>query len=161
MIKKRKKFIIKLFLVLIWLGVIFFFSSSDSNDTTNQSLSVTRTIVTYTIKLTNKVNITNIELNENNLNSIIVNIHPIIRKLAHYTEYFVLSILVLLMIKETNMNYYYIFTIIFCLLMAIFDEIHQLFIDGRFGNITDVLIDVFGCLSYLLINKAYRLIKNK
>lgn len=161
MIRNKKKFIIKLLLVIAWLGVIFFFSNSNSEDTTNQSFGVTKTIVTYSINVTNSIHITNIDMNEENINKIINDIHPIIRKCAHFTEYFILAILVLLMIKETKLNYFYTFTILFCILIALLDESHQLFVDGRSGSIIDVLIDTSGSLLYLLINKGFHLINKK
>ena len=147
--------------VILWIGVIFYFSSADSNKTTNQSLGLTKTVVTYTLKLTNTIHVTNIELNDNNINDIIDKIHPFIRKLAHFSEFFILSILVLLMLKETNLNYNYIFTIMFCLFIAILDETHQLFVDGRSGQLLDVLIDTSGGLLYIIINKIYHLISKK
>ena len=159
--KNKKRFLIKLIFVIIWLGVIFYFSNADANQTKNHSFGVTKTLVTQIIKITNNIHITNIEINDSNINNIIDNIHPYIRKLAHFTEYFILAILVLLMIKETNLNYYYTFTILFCIFMAILDETHQLFIDGRVGSIIDILIDTSGSLLYLLINKIYHLILNK
>ena len=161
MIKSNRSFIIKLILVILWLGVIFFLSSANSADTNNQGAGVTKIIVTNTIKVTNYVHITNIELNDENLDKIIKDIHPVIRKLAHFGEFFILAILVLLMIRETNIKYYYSFTILFCIIMAIFDETHQLFVEGRSGNLFDVIIDTTGCLSYIIINKIYNIIKIK
>ena len=161
MIKNKIKFIIKLILVILWLLFIFIFSNSNSIETTNQSKGITSFIVENTVKLTNSIHITNIDESEENISNIVSNIHPIIRKLAHYTEYFILAILVLLMIKETTISYYYIFTILFCILIAISDEIHQLFIEGRSGNIIDILIDTSGCLTYILIYKLYNILKSR
>ena len=161
MIVSKKRFIIKLILVILWLGVIFFLSGSNSEETTKHSLGITRTVVTYSIKITNSIHITNIELNDNNINSIIDDIHPYIRKIAHFSEYLILSLLVLLMLKETKLNYNYIFTILFCLLIAIIDETNQLFVDGRVGSFVDVLIDTSGCLLYLFLNKCYYMLKKK
>jgi len=161
MIKSKVKFIIKFILVIFWLCVIFFFSHANSNESTNQSIEITKTIVTFSVKTLNSIHATNIDASDENINNIIDNIHPFIRKIGHFSEYFILAILVLLMIKETNLNYYYIFTILFCLFMAIFDESHQLFIEGRSGNFIDILIDTFGSLMYLIINKTYYLIRKK
>ena len=158
MIKNNKKFIIKLLFVILWLGVIFYFSNANSNETTNHSIGVTKTIVTYSVKVLNSIHVTNVDMSEENINTIINSLHPYIRKIAHFTEYFILSFLVLLMIKETNLNYFYTFTILFCLFMAIFDESHQLFVEGRSGNYKDILIDTSGIFIYLGMNKIYHLI---
>jgi len=56
--------------------------------------------------------------------------------------------------KEKNAIYFAIFC---CFLYAISDEIHQLFIVGRNGNVVDVLIDtcgsMFGIFLLLIISK--------
>ena len=65
-----------------------------------------------------------------------------IRKCAHFFVYYVLAFLI--------MNALYICgikkkTLLICgilsILYSITDEVHQLFIDGRSGQITDVLLD--------------------
>ena len=97
----------------------------------------------------------------NTLKTLCNNIHPYIRKLAHFCEYFILALLVLSMIKETKLVYYYTFSVLFCIFMAILDESHQLFIEGRSGNFKDIFIDICGTIIYLIINKIYHLIKKK
>ena len=159
--KYKGKFFIKLLFVVLWLGVIFYFSNANSTDTTKHSMGVTKTVVTCTIKITNDLHITNVDMSDNSINDIVDNLHPIIRKAAHFSEYFILAFLVLLMIKETNLNYFYTFTILFCLFMAIFDESHQLFIEGRSGNFKDIFIDLLGIIVYVILNKMYHLIRKK
>lgn len=95
----------------------------------------------------------------------------IIRKMAHFTEYFILGALLL-----TTLRLYVdkiadkIFHILFIgLLVPVIDEFIQLFVDGRGGEIRDVIIDFSGVmcgmiLSYLIIKvtlnkrKKYKLI---
>ena len=43
-------------------------------------------------------------------------------------------------------KYLYWFSYLFCLLYAISDEIHQLFINERSGQVTDVLVDMSGAI---------------
>jgi VanZ family protein len=38
----------------------------------------------------------------------------------------------------------FIFSLVFCVLYAISDEVHQLFVPGRGAQVTDVMIDSFG-----------------
>ena len=38
----------------------------------------------------------------------------------------------------------FIFSLMFCILYAISDELHQLFVPGRGAQVKDVLIDSFG-----------------
>ena len=94
----------------------------------------------------------------------------VIRKVAHATEFAILTIFtyvarsstnkisnqtsyaespVKLMRSDNEMNI--VFTLWFTILNAIFDEYHQLFVDGRDGSIKDVLIDLIGIVIVLII----------
>lgn len=87
----------------------------------------------------------------------------IIRKLAHFTEYIILGILFLNVLKDYN-NIdikLVIITILFCFSYAISDEVHQLFIQSRSGKFTDVLIDTLGSsigviIYYLILKRKYK-----
>lgn len=69
--------------------------------------------------------------------------HLFIRKLAHFTEYFVYGGLLVFAYKTKSMNHKLIIALA---LLPIFDETLQLFVAGRDGNIIDVLIDYSGML---------------
>lgn len=62
----------------------------------------------------------------------------IVRKGAHISIYFLLGIFAALSWKRFS------FAVLFCFLYACSDEIHQLFVPGRNGNIADVGIDAIG-----------------
>ena len=62
----------------------------------------------------------------------------IVRKGAHISIYFLLGIFAALSWKRFS------FSVLFCFLYACSDEIHQLFVLGRNGNIADVGIDAIG-----------------
>ena len=51
--------------------------------------------------------------------------------------------------SDNEMNI--VFTLWFTILNAIFDEYHQLFVEGRDGAIMDVLIDLIGIVIVLII----------
>ena len=87
----------------------------------------------------------------------------IIRKLAHFTEYLILGILFLNVLKDYNVvnTKIVIITILFCFSFAISDEVHQLFIQNRSGKITDILIDTLGSsigviIYYLILKRKYK-----
>ena len=91
----------------------------------------------------------------------------IVRKTAHFTEYVILGILFFLFFRQSfpqkNGSRYFTLAILFSFFYACTDEIHQLFIPGRSGQFTDVLIDTlgasFGCLLLVLfrhLRKAWR-----
>ena len=50
-----------------------------------------------------------------------------------------------------------LYTCIFCLIYAIFDEIHQIYVPGRTGKAIDVIIDTLGACTGITII----LIRNK
>ena len=143
----KNKTIIKIILLILWILIIFSFSFQASNETNKTSSTFTKTIVNIALKITNTYK------DDNQVNDIVNKIHPIIRKLAHYTEFLILGIFTLLLFKDFNMKYVYLYSIIFCLLIAISDESIQLFIDGRAGQIKDILIDILGSITYILFNK--------
>ena len=124
---------INILLVITWMILIFIMSSFNSSESSNQSGFIVNII-------SNIFNINNIEL-----------LSLIIRKLAHFTEYFILGLLTYNMIYSYNKKAY--ISIIICILYAISDEIHQYFVPGRSCQIMDMTIDTLGSLLgiYLLL----------
>lgn len=125
----RKKY--KLILVIIWMIFIFIMSAFDSNESANQS----NLFVNFISKL---FDITNIQM-----------LNFIVRKLAHFTEYLILGILVSNWLKDYNNKLY--LNIIICAIYAISDEVHQLFVPGRSCEVRDMLIDIFGAMISILL----------
>ncbi len=78
----------------------------------------------------------------------------IIRKCAHFSLYAglgVLSFLSLVTYRRLSLPMLSAFSLSICLLYSITDEIHQLFVPGRSGEIRDVCIDFCGSLIAVLI----------
>ena len=76
----------------------------------------------------------------------------IVRKSAHFTEYFILSLLVYNALRENcsvAKAIFFTITIVFC--YACSDEIHQLFVPGREGKFRDVIIDTSGGAAGMLV----------
>ncbi|MFA8437281.1 VanZ family protein [Pueribacillus sp. YX66] len=71
-----------------------------------------------------------------------------VRKAAHFFAYFVLGMLALhAFIKSGLHGWRSIWcALALCVLYAITDEVHQLFIAGRAGQVRDVLIDSVGAI---------------
>ena len=75
-----------------------------------------------------------------------------VRKTAHFLEYFVLSFLLFKAYLNTEkLAKTFYLTTITSVAYAISDEIHQYFIPGRAMKVTDVLIDTGGILLAALI----------
>ena len=81
------------------------------------------------------------------------NLHLIIRKIAHFTEYGVLGIAAAYGFKDIFgvTRKCLILSVFTSFIYAITDEIHQYFVPGRYGTITDVLIDTCGALVFTLL----------
>lgn len=71
--------------------------------------------------------------------------HPI-RKLAHFSEYACMGILVHVLLSQwmKRGRALYLLTIVWVVLSAAADEFHQLFVPGRDGNFADVCLDTCG-----------------
>lgn len=138
----KLKIIIKYILLILWMIVIFWFSNQKGTNSSNMSSVIVTKIVSII------ESITDLKLEQ----SISV-ITLIIRKIAHFSIYFVLGILWMLLLKEYNisLNKQIIYALLFCLLYSCSDEIHQLFIDGRNGSLLDVLIDMLGSFFSIFI----------
>jgi len=125
----------------LWMVVIFVFSNQDSSTSSRQS----GTIVDFIESLGSS-------LGEDLLTFLT-------RKAAHIFVYFVLGILVYNLLRTYNMSRrrMVLVSILIALGYASFDEIHQLFIPGRSGELRDVLIDTaaatIGVLGYALVDK--------
>ena len=87
----------------------------------------------------------------------------LIRKLAHMSEYAILALFTYYALIKIAFNKRIIFQITFLIsfLYACSDEFHQLFISGRSGQFTDVLIDSTGCLIMLLFLYLWQKRKNE
>ena len=143
-----KKYI-NIILLILWMIIIFILS----NDTGSVSSSKSDGIANY---ISNIISFIDKDL-----------LIFIIRKLAHITEYLILGILFLNVLKDYNIinTKLVIITILFCFSFAISDEVHQLFIQNRSGKITDILIDTLGSsigviIYYLILKrKKYKSVK--
>ena len=141
MIKK----IVLWILVVFWMGLIFYFSSFNRIESTEQSQGFLYKTLGNVIEII-KPNISEVDKEE-----LIIELDPIVRKIAHASEFFVLSILIYFLLKQYNIKKIYIITLLLCFLYASSDEIHQLFVLNRSAQIIDVFIDTCGSLLSLII----------
>lgn len=121
-------------IVIFWMVVIFKFSAQVAKDSNQLSKGVTVVVVQVIEKVT-----PNRQLNPQTMNHII-------RKNAHFSIYLILGVLILHALKRTRIETWRSAKIAFfcCLMYAIVDEMHQILIPGRSGQIKDVLIDMAG-----------------
>lgn len=149
--------IIRTILITLLLGtfcIIFGFSSQNST----QSAGISR-------KITNAITINIKSIQEKDAQSkeeILSKIEHIIRKIAHFSIYTLVGILLMSLCKTYNLKEFDRFSIslIAGLIYASSDEIHQAFVPGRGPMITDVLIDTSGVtVGILLVMGVFDLYK--
>ena len=140
----KKKTIIRIVLIaLIILWAILIFSMSNQQGSESSGLS--RRISRWFFK-EEQIDI----------------VEPYVRKIAHFGEYTIGGILFmsLFLTYEWTERKQIIVSILLGVWYAILDEIHQLFIPNRSGNIKDVWIDTLGiCFGVCFILLLYKLYK--
>jgi len=150
----NKKYILKLLIIIIWLFIIFSFSAENAEKSQNTSDQV----IVKTVETVRQEKLTPEE------KDIVINKYiVIVRKSAHFFLYFILGILFFFLAKDIwgLTPKAFIFTIIFCFIYAITDEIHQLFIAGRTARIFDVFVDTCGATLSTTITTLICLLINK
>lgn len=136
---------VKLLLVVIWMIVIFMFSNQKANDSSKLSDGFILKTVRIIEEITNKE-----YSDEEILNKFV---KPV-RKLAHFIIYLILGILVYNYIRIFGYKHTILISLLICIMYSCTDEIHQVFIEGRSGEILDVLIDSIGSfIGIILIKK--------
>jgi VanZ family protein len=83
----------------------------------------------------------------------LLRIHAVIRKMAHFTEYLILGVLVMraMRLQDTALPRAMALTVVFGGLFASSDEIHQAFVPTRTAAVGDVLIDVGGVVAGVVV----------
>ncbi len=144
----------KLVLVLIWMFVIFSFSNQPALESSNLSDGlINNTIIKVYEFFNGKVDTVKRE-------EILSKYSYPVRKLAHFTEYFILGFLVLIFLMDyIHTPKVIIYCVLICFIYACTDEFHQYFVDGRYCSFLDVIIDTIGSLTSSLIFSVKKLKK--
>ena len=134
----NKKQILYFVLIIIWMAVVFIFSNQPADVSSKASGGITERVV-HAITKDNK-RITQTQRGQ---------IETIIRKCAHFALYLIGGTLTTNFISTTKVQgkRIIIYAIAFTFVYAITDEVHQLFVPGRSGEIRDVIIDTAGAIT--------------
>lgn len=144
----------KLILIIIWMIVIFMFSNQPSTESSELSNNFINNTIVKVYEIFNG------QADSEKRIEIIKQYSYPIRKLAHYTVYFILGILSYIYFKDINKKAL-IYSLILCFVYACTDEFHQYFVDGRYCSFIDVLIDTFGSLTSIIILNTRNYLKNR
>ena len=137
----KSKKIITIILVLLWMILVFYLSNQIADDSAELSGGLTRKVLQILHIIDGKT------VEEQGA------IENTFRKLAHFCLYTLGGILILSHInlyKITDKKKVFISWILGTI-YAISDEIHQLFIPGRSGEIRDVCIDSLGVVIGIIL----------
>lgn len=152
---KQTDKILSILAVVLWMGLIFYLSSQVAEQSSRLSSGITQAILRAIGAFFPKARID------------MVYMGFLVRKLAHFLCYLVLGILVLNVFSKFSVlgHKRFLFSAIVCVLYAVTDEIHQLFVPGRGCQIRDVLIDSFGAgagfILFMIISKFILLKKQR
>jgi len=151
-LKKTLRYLLKPLSFLPALCVlyfIFYMSSQDGTASGGLSYEVSKVIILAYNKLFAKGYPNEI------LNQLIWQIHPLVRKTAHFTEFFVLAVTVAFPLYVYRIRGIFLFLTggIFCVMVAFLDEYSQSFVTGRSPAFRDVLIDSAGVLCGILLTQ--------
>lgn len=131
---------------IVMMGVIYYFSSLNATNSSEESSRVVNAIIWMLKKLSI------IDLNSVETAQLAQRLTYPVRKLAHMTEYAVLAMTLFWGFHNLVTKRCYTISWIVTILYAITDEIHQLYVPGRAGKATDVLIDSIGaCIGLICI----------
>ena len=132
-------------ILILWMGVIFVFSNQNAEVSENVSDGFTSKVVDTVASVKKDESI------KENKKEIIEDSRFFIRKTAHFSLYLVLGILIYLNVKDVKKINPIIISLMFCILYACSDEIHQMFINERTAKVLDILIDTTGSLTGILL----------
>lgn len=130
--------------ILLWCAVvlmsmqIFGFSSKTAEESSDFSEKIAGSVVKTIVKV--------IDVEEEKTDDVFNVVHFLIRKGAHLTEFAVLSLLTFFLAHSYGFknSVCAIISLTYCLIFAVTDEFHQLFVSGRSGEVRDVLVDFCG-----------------
>lgn len=150
-------------LVLAWMAVIFFFSAKPADESADMSHSVGRTVGRFFVPSFE-------EWDKEKQEAFAEQIDYPVRKTAHAAEYAVLGMLLMGAAQTfsdkrkgdrirgfgiTGVRCRSGLSFIIGTIYAASDEFHQLFVPGRSGQISDVMLDSAGVLAGILLALAF------
>lgn len=150
--KQKLKIYISWAAVLLYLAMIFYFSAQDGTSSHKVSFELLQYIKLLIILMP--------EWLQDCLAGIYYNTEFLLRKAAHFTEYFILSLLFYraMSVSGVKARKGMLITLVFCFLYAVSDEVHQIFVPGRVFAVTDILIDTLGAALGVAIIYARRIV---
>ena len=155
-VKAKRKVLVTI--LMIWMIVIFGFSNQNVVSSLSLSDKIASKMIDIVVKVRRK------EISPLEKVNMVKKMRVTVRKTAHFTEYFILGVLIFKIFEMYGVSNILLYATLFCFLYACSDEIHQLFSDGRTAKFLDVLIDTSGSvlsIGYLYFLKQKNFNKTK
>ena len=148
-IKFKKNLVFKRILFIIMIIITFYIIFNFSAQNGEESGNISKKITEFVVEILSKIK----TMNATSKLYYIERLHPIIRKLAHFSIYTVVGFSLMGFMCTFDMrNIYKLITSLgIGVIYAVTDEIHQGFVPGRGPSIKDVLIDSTGVLTGIFI----------
>ena len=160
--KKALKIMILIGLAAIWMVIIFKLSGMNSKNSNGKSIDIISIFIEDTLDITNEYGITNSNPSQEKLDRASSLINAPMRKVMHASVYFILAFFVMTLFSIIFDHKYYLasilLTLMVCVIFAASDEFHQTFVNGRSGQILDVIIDSLGACVGVLFYSTYHII---
>ena len=133
-------------LVLLWAGVIFWFSAQSGDDSSAASGRIVRQVIRLLLPGFETIP-------EAEQETILGTVTLIVRKGAHFSEYLILGSLLWGLIRTCTDRWKRLLGISWTVgtLYAVSDELHQMFSSGRSPKAADVCIDSAGVMAGILL----------
>ena len=148
--------LVTLILLIVNMSFIFGFSSEKASASTKTSKKVTETILEITVSGFR-------EKPRSEQKKLISKTDSIVRTLAHFSEYTLLGFLFALHFSFYNLKTIKkaFLAVAGCLIYAITDEIHQIYVPGRSFQFSDLLVDTSGGVLGVMVLLIFALIIKK
>src|SRR5699024_1041715 len=146
--KMKDNDIVRFLPMIVWMAVIFYLSAQPAEQSSELSTGIMHILLKFIEHI--------VVIDEGFF-------HHIVRKGAHLSAYFILGILTMFALEhKINCNRVQIgVSFLIGVFYAASDEVHQLFVPGRSGEIGDVGIDAMGVLLGVLIYALLQLLFHK
>ncbi len=159
-IKKMLRYLLKplsFVPALCMMYLIYSFSAQAGAESGELSMKVSGKLVQIGARLLNR------ELSAAQIAQYAAEIHFLVRKAAHFTEYLMLGISVALPLYVYRVRGFWLVLAagLFCAAFAGFDEYHQMFVAGRTPSRKDVMIDSAGSITGIYMTRMIGFIGRK
>ena len=149
-IKSQKgKRILSISALVLWMGVIFFFSAQDDNSSSKASEVFENAVIKATVA----------DIDEKPLgdrNYILFKVERFVRTSAHFFCFAVLGVLSIVVLNTYKIKNLIkvVVSVLFGSCNALLDEVHQYFVPGRTFELNDIGFDTVGVLCGVFLSVA-------